>query len=567
MRPHVITDNGHQSEPFGAVPRDRTPDAWRFRCPTCGTALRPSSADRMVCDGEQHAFSRADGIWRCLPERRVAELAAFMRDYQTVRKSEGRHSTSADYYQALPFHDLTGRYEDDWRIRAVSYRALVDLIVKPLEARHGRPLNVLDLGAGNCWLSNRLAERGHNLAAIDLQTNADDGLGAHRYYRTAFTPIQAEFDALPLGSLQADLAIFNGSAHYSTDLVATLTEVLRVLRPDGVLVILDSPVYQDAASGAQMVREREERFTSEFGFPSNALPMENFLTYRRLDEIAAQVGLQWQIHQPFYGLRWALRPWKARVKRHREPARFLLIAGYQDCAQPVARRRARRTASRLVLRLLRPARTRKLKRVVLEEVAGWPIVVLPEVFNPRLFRSGEFFASQLSQRLVRPGCTVLDLGTGTGIGAIAAARWARSVTAVDINPVAVRCATINTMVNQVDDRVTVLHGDLFEPVPDERFDLILFNPPFYRGTPRSLMDLAWRSEDVVSRFAREVSDHLEANGAALVILSTDGEEERFLEEFSANDLNVQPLVRRDLTNEVFTVYRLTDRGTEHDHSV
>ena len=203
---------------------------------------------------------------------------------------------------------------------------------------------------------------------------------------------------------------------------------------------------------------------------------------------------------------------------------------------------------------------------MVEEVGGYPIVVMPQVFNPRLLRSGKFFASQLDERTVPPGISVLDLGTGSGIGAIVAARWADTVVAVDINPVAVRCATINALLNHVEDRVTVRYGDLFQPVEGERFDLILFNPPFYRGTPRDLTDVAWRSEDVVSRFACELSQHLTESGTALVILSTDGEEARFLADFRAAGLQVDSVARRDFVNEVFTIYRLTvGARTQHDH--
>ncbi len=427
---------------------------------------------------------------------------------------------------------------------------------------------MLDLGAGNCWLANRLAERGHIVAAIDLATNPSDGLGAHRHYLTSFTPIQAEFDRLPLGSLQADVAIFNGSIHYSAIFEETLSEALRVLRPDGVVVILDSPVYRDPSSGATMVTERESHFTASFGFPSNALPMENYLTFKRLEQISATLGIRWEAHEPFYGVRWRLRPWLARLRGHREPARFMIICGHQNELKPVARRDVHRRISRRWLRFAQRWRARSLQRTTLEEICGHPIVIMPNVFNPRLFRSGEVLASQLNQQRIPPGCRVLDLGTGSGIGAITAARWAREVVAVDLNPIAVRCATANTIINDVEDRVSVLHGDLFSAVQDERFDRILFNPPFFRGTPRTLADLAWRSEDVVERFALEVGHHLSQTGTALVILSSDGEEDRFLKEFEGAGLEVRPIVRKDLGNEVFTIYQLSDAARErHDHSV
>ena len=426
-----------------------------------------------------------------------------------------------------------------------------------MEASRQRPLRVLDLGAGNCWLANRLAQRDHDVVAVDLLTNKSDGLGAQRYYETTFTPIQAEFDRLPLASRQADIAIFNGSIHYSPNIEATLREALRVLRPDGVIVLLDSPIYRDPSSGTAMVAEREARFTAEFGFPSNSVQMENYLTLERLDRLSSNLGIHWNLHEPFYGIRWTLRPWLARLSGHREPARFLLITGKQGVDARTTRGRVKRRVTRLWLQSMLRWKARRQNQARLEYVCGYPMVILPQVFDPRLLRSGELFAAHHDQTTIPAGCRVLDVGTGSGIGAITAARWAREVVAVDINPVAVRCAGANALLNSVEDRVIVREGDLFEPVNGERFDRILFNPPYFRGTPRNLLDLAWRSEDVVERFARQLSQHLTENGMALVILSSDGEEARFIKQFREVDLDVQPIARRDLGNEVFTIYQLT----------
>jgi predicted RNA methylase len=52
-----------------------------------------------------------------------------------------------------------------------------------LETQFGRPLRIADLGAGNCWLSYRLALRGHLPIAIDIQGDPLDGLGAGLHYQ------------------------------------------------------------------------------------------------------------------------------------------------------------------------------------------------------------------------------------------------------------------------------------------------------------------------------------------------------------------------------------------------
>ena len=144
-----------------------------------------------------------------------------------------------------------------------------------------------------------------------------------------FIPIQAEFSRLPLANSQVDVAIFNASFHYAENYEEVLREALRVLISHAPLVIMDTPAYTDPASGEAMVRERETVFTERFGFPSNALASQNFITYRRMAELARDLGLEWEHRVPFYGLRWNLRHWLARGRGQREPAEFGLWIGAQ----------------------------------------------------------------------------------------------------------------------------------------------------------------------------------------------------------------------------------------------
>lgn len=217
-------------------------------------------------------------------------------------------------------------------------------------------------------------------------------------------------------------------------------------------------------------------------------------------------------------------------------------------------RRAWRAILRLRLALID---RRKYQRVTLEHVDRLPLVVLPDVFNPALLRSGAFFVDQLRDKeLVPYGATVLDLGCGSGAAGIwCAVRRGCEVVASDINPSAVRCTRINALLNRVD--LDVREGDLFAPMSDDRFDAILFNPPYYRGTPRDALDHAWRSPDVLERFASELPGHLTADGCALIVLSSDGDSGAVLCALEHNGFRTEVAARRDFINEVMTVYRVS----------
>jgi len=215
-------------------------------------------------------------------------------------------------------------------------------------------------------------------------------------------------------------------------------------------------------------------------------------------------------------------------------------------------RRAWRNVLRVKLALID---RRRYRSVVIEHVEGVPLVVLPDVFNPKLLRSGEFLVQQLSRAdLLPPGSRVLDLGSGSGAAGIAAAKRGCAVTAIDINPSAVRCTRINALLNEVE--IDVRHGDLFSALGTERFDVVLFNPPYYRGVPRDALDRAWRSTDVPERFAAGLASHLASGGYGLVVLSSDGDYQAFLQALERNGLSSETVAMRDFTNEVMRVYEV-----------
>ncbi|MGE5223114.1 MAG: methyltransferase domain-containing protein [Omnitrophica WOR_2 bacterium] len=301
--------------------------SFRFACPLCHSDLAQIGAEMYICPTHKVTYPRKNGVWRFLPSDLNREYQQFMQEYQSIRAAEGRGAPDSTYYRSLPFKDLSGRYGSDWNIRARSFQSLLHTVVAPLEKKLRRPLRVLDLGAGNGWLSYRLAQRGNEVSAVDLQTNSLDGLGAYIHYDAGFLPVQADFNHLPFQESQADLVIFNASFHYSVSYVASLGEAIRILQREGQIVILDSPLYHDPDSGAKMVHEREEHFQKAYGFASNAISSKNYLTYRQLEDLGRECGIRWKLDSPFYGLSWAVRPVRARLAGRREPAQFQVVVG------------------------------------------------------------------------------------------------------------------------------------------------------------------------------------------------------------------------------------------------
>ena len=153
------------------------------------------------------------------------------------------------------------------------------------------------------------------------------------------------------------------------------------------------------------------------------------------------------------------------------------------------------------------------------------LLTLPGVFRPP--SDSWLLAEYVRRERLAAGAAVLDLCSGSGVLAIAAAaEGAADVTAVDVSRRAVAAIRLNSWVNRA--RVEALTGDLFEPVRNRRFDLILANPPYLPGDvstlPRRGPARAWeggRSGRVfIERIASRANDHLTADGVLLIVCST-----------------------------------------------
>jgi len=311
-----------------------------LRCPECSASVGPvsdrddgSSSASIECESCGTLVHKKNGVWRTLSRRQQVRFAQFKRDYEQIRRSEGRGSNHPAFYLALPFADLTGNFRDQWRIRANSYRFLERQILPRLEERHGSNFRILDIGAGNGWLSYRLALNGHRPVAVDLCSNAYDGLEAARHYATIlpefFARFEVDMNCLPFDDVQFDVAIYNASFHYSTDYERTLRETLRCLRPGGTILIIDSPTYRQAWSGEKMRTERRDSFEAKFGTRGDSLPTGDFLT-PQIMEYLSTLGVRWTRHAAWYGFRWWLRPAIARLKKRREPSQFYLYEGQTE---------------------------------------------------------------------------------------------------------------------------------------------------------------------------------------------------------------------------------------------
>ncbi len=251
----------------------------------------------------------------------------FRAAYGEHRAAEGRALDAASLCE-LPYL-TTGAFVRQWAVRARTYDAFVARMLAPMAHAHNHALRVLDLGAGNGWLSWRTALAGHEAIAVDIRDDDVDGLRAGSGFladgSSAFERVAGSFDSLPLDDGCVDIVVYNASLHYALDLGATLGEAVRVLRSGGRIAILDSPFYGRAADGDAMVAEKRRDAAVRFGERAETLmsmPFIEYLTRERLAAASERFGLTWLCHRVRYPLWYELRPLSATVRGQRTPSRF-----------------------------------------------------------------------------------------------------------------------------------------------------------------------------------------------------------------------------------------------------
>ncbi len=195
--------------------------------------------------------------------------------------------------------------------------------------------------------------------------------------------------------------------------------------------------------------------------------------------------------------------------------------------------------------------------------AGFRLSVRPTVFHPSFFISSERFAAFIDG-LDLKGKRVLDVGTGTGILALAAARaGAENVVAADINPNAALNASENAQANGFGGRVTGLCSNLLAALaPRPLFDVILSSPPKHAGEPRDLTDRGWHAgpafRDVVALFEQSRA-RLKPDGRMYVMVSSDSDLDLFGRLIDQAGLRARLAREYSIFIESFLIYELVPR--------
>jgi SAM-dependent methyltransferase len=221
-----------------------------------------------------------------------AAVQPFLDAYERIRSDEQWGGDDLD----LPFRPK--RHRNIWEIRRRTFRAFESAVAKIPKGL------ALDIGAGNCWMTRYLDQWNFDAIACDINTSQMDGLRAGQKFLdqgAVFLRVRAQMERLPFASGRIRLLATNASFHYASDFRIALSEFKRVLTPGGIIAIVDTPFYENAADGERMLADRISDFRVKYGMPESLARKSGYVTYKVLEELADSLALSVRLDQVWPG--------------------------------------------------------------------------------------------------------------------------------------------------------------------------------------------------------------------------------------------------------------------------
>lgn len=182
------------------------------------------------------------------------------------------------------------------------------------------------------------------------------------------------------------------------------------------------------------------------------------------------------------------------------------------------KRRIFKTLSHL---LVRPFVRIYLKKNRIYSYRGINLCIPPGVFHPGLFYSTHFLLDTVLKENLH-GKHILEAGAGSGLIAFSCAKAGAIVTATDISKQVIENLHDNSRHNGIE--LTIIQADLFDAIPEQTYDYILINPPYYQRDPVSEADHAWycgKENDYFRKLFGSIRNYIHSGTKVLMVLSED----------------------------------------------
>jgi len=172
----------------------------------------------------------------------------------------------------------------------------------------------------------------------------------------------------------------------------------------------------------------------------------------------------------------------------------------------------------IVRNTYKPLLVKYLSKTRFYEHAGIRLQIPPQVFHPGFFTSTRFLMRYLNEIGLK-GKQVLELGAGSGLISIHAARKGADVTASDISNIAIDYLKRNAKENKV--HLELFVSDLFDQLPEKKYDIIAINPPYYKRQAITMEQHAWfcgENGEYFVRLFRDIGKYIHGKSKVVMVL-------------------------------------------------
>jgi len=185
------------------------------------------------------------------------------------------------------------------------------------------------------------------------------------------------------------------------------------------------------------------------------------------------------------------------------------------------------------------------------------------VTDPGVYQPSEDTYLLLDAIELGPTDSFLEIGCGSGLLSVAAAKTAETVVATDVSLKAVRNTQENLIRNSLEHRCAVLQSDLLSAIdPDSEFSVIAFNPPYlpkdeYMTDMDGALVGGMVGVEMTERFLREIPPYLQNHASVYVVVSSLADVDRVEAAMLRIGLHVEKLASKKLFFETLQVLRGT----------
>jgi release factor glutamine methyltransferase len=179
--------------------------------------------------------------------------------------------------------------------------------------------------------------------------------------------------------------------------------------------------------------------------------------------------------------------------------------------------------------LVQPILKRYLKNVSIYSYKELKLKIYPGVFHPKFFFSTQVFADFI-QKLDLAGKKVCEVGAGSGLLSFIAFSKGALVYSFDINPIAIDGIKENLNNNfKSTENFNIYLSDLFDTIPENKFDIILINPPYFFSDPSDAGSYAWycgKNGEYFEKLFKQLGDYIKPTSQIFIILADNCDLER-----------------------------------------